>query len=102
MCRTTERKNVKQKDTEMNSTETTKYPEVKVKLVGENGDAYSILGRVGSALQRAGLTPDEVQEYITEATAGDYDHLLRTTMRWVSCDVDGEEPDDPYGFDIDE
>jgi hypothetical protein len=25
----------------------------------------------------------EIEEYIAEATSGDYDHLLQTTMRWV-------------------
>ncbi len=61
-----------------------KYPEVKtVKLVGEDGNAFAILGRVMKAMKVAGL-PKEVQDaYFTEATSGDYDHLLQTTMKWV-------------------
>ncbi len=61
-----------------------KYPEVKtVKLVGEDGNAFAILGRVMRAMKLAGL-PKEVQDaYFTEATSGDYDHLLQTTMKWV-------------------
>lgn len=61
-----------------------KYPEVKtVKLVGEDGNAFAILGRVMKAMKVAGL-PKEVQDaYFAEATSGDYGHLLATTMKWV-------------------
>jgi hypothetical protein len=33
---------------------------------------------------------DEVTAYHEEATSGDYGHLLRTTMVWVTCDADEE------------
>jgi hypothetical protein len=32
---------------------------------------------------RLGCRKDEIDEYYAEATSGDYDHLLQTTMRWV-------------------
>ena len=60
-----------------------KYPNVQVTLVGEDGNAFAILGRVQKALRRAGVPKDEVDAFMEEATAGDYDHLLRTTMEWV-------------------
>jgi hypothetical protein len=61
-----------------------KYPEVKkVKLIGEDGNAFAILGRVMAAMKSAGLSKEVQSEYFTEATAGDYGHLLRTTMKWV-------------------
>jgi hypothetical protein len=41
-----------------------------------------VLGRVSRALRRAGHG-DQVDAYMAEATAGDYDALLATTMRWV-------------------
>ena len=56
--------------------------DVRVRLVGEDGNAYSIMGRVSSALKKAGHK-DLVEEYVNEATKGDYDHLLRTTMEYV-------------------
>ena len=56
---------------------------VAVDLVGEDGNAYAILGRVQKALTRAGVEKSERDLYFTEATAGDYDHLLRVTMDWV-------------------
>tara|TARA_R110000764_G_scaffold169975_2_gene257071 strand:+ start:736 stop:930 length:195 start_codon:yes stop_codon:yes gene_type:complete len=59
---------------------------VAVDLVGEDGNAYAILGRVQKALTRAGVDKAERDLYFQEATAGDYDHLLRVTMDWVEVD----------------
>jgi len=60
----------------------TKY-DVTVKLVGEDGNAFAILGRVNRALRKAGASKEEQQAFQKEATAGDYDHLLQTCMEWV-------------------
>lgn len=60
-----------------------KYPEVEVDLVGEDGNAFSILGRVQKAMRRAGVPGGEIEAYLQEATSGDYDHLLVTTCEWV-------------------
>jgi hypothetical protein len=61
-----------------------RHPEVKtVKLVGEDGNAFAILGRVMKAMKVAGLPKAEIDAYYAEATDGDYDHLLQTTLRWV-------------------
>lgn len=58
-----------------------KYPNIKVKLVGNDGNAF--LGRVKDAMQKKKVPADEISAYMTEATSGDYNHLLRTTMKWV-------------------
>lgn len=61
-----------------------KYPEVKtVKLIGEDGNAFAILGRVVKAMKSAGLSKEIQDAYFAEATSGDYDHLLQTTLKWV-------------------
>jgi hypothetical protein len=60
-----------------------KYPGVEVRLVGEDGNAYAIMGRVSAALKRAGASPEEIKEYMDESMSGDYDNLLRTAMKWV-------------------
>lgn len=60
-----------------------RYPNVDVQLTGEDGNAFAILGRVQRALRREGVPATEVSEFFTEATAGDYDHLLATCARWV-------------------
>jgi len=50
-------------------------------LVGEDGNAFSILAKARRALQAAGRG-DEWAAFETEATAGDYNNLLVTVMRW--------------------
>lgn len=65
-----------------------KYPDVNVRLVGEDGNAFAIMGRVSKAMKSAGIPKSEVSAYMAEATSGDYSNLLRTTMDWVTCDAD--------------
>lgn len=62
----------------------TKYPNITAKLVGEDGNAFAIIMRVERALKLAGVSHDECLEFRTEATSGDYDHLLQTAMAWVN------------------
>jgi len=71
----------------------TKYPNINIPLVGEDGNAFSILGRVQRIARREGLSKDEITLFHTEATSGDYDNLLRTVMTWFATD---ENLDDDY------
>jgi len=61
-----------------------RYPDCKVQLSGEDGNAFFIIGRTSKALRRAGAPKEDIDAYIAEATSGDYDHVLQTTMRWVA------------------
>lgn len=63
--------------------DTVKYPEVKVKLTGKDGNAFVILGEVITELRRAEISEVEIKKFIDEATSGDYDNLLVTAMSWV-------------------
>lgn len=65
----------------------TKYPEINVPLVGEDGNAFSILGRVKRIMRRAGIEDSEWKAFQKEATSGDYDNLLATVMRWFAVDT---------------
>ena len=60
-----------------------KYPDVKVKLTGTDGNAFAIMGAVQKALRKAGVPQTELDAYFKESTSGDYDHLLQTASRWV-------------------
>jgi hypothetical protein len=55
---------------------------IKVKLTGEDGNAYAIMGRVRHDLRRGGRI-DLIEEFTKEATSGNYDHLLQTCMKYV-------------------
>jgi len=59
-----------------------KYP-IKVKLVGNDGNAYAILGNVRNALKKAKVPETEIKQFMEEATSGDYNKLLQTCMEWV-------------------
>ncbi len=61
-----------------------KYPNITVKLVGEDGNAFSIISRVTSALRNGGVSKEERDLFQTEAMKGDYNHLLATVMEWVN------------------
>ncbi len=63
-----------------------RHPEVTVRLTGEDGNTFAILGRVRREMSRAGVPQEEVSEFIEEATSGDYDKLLATCMRWVEVE----------------
>ena len=57
-------------------------PKVKVQLAGLDGNAFSIIGRVSAALKEAGLG-HQVEKFQEEATSGDYDNVIQTSMKYV-------------------
>lgn len=61
-----------------------RYQNIDVRLTGSDGNAFMVLGKVGGAMRRAGVPNAEIERFHTEATSGDYDHLLRTCMAWVN------------------
>lgn len=61
-----------------------------VELVGEDGNAFAIMGRVQKALKRAGNDSEVVDSYLEQAMSSDYDHLLAVTLAFVE-----------YGHDYD-
>jgi len=61
----------------------TKYPEIEAHIIGEDGNAFSVLGIVKRALTRGGVSSAEVDAFMNEAMSGDYNHLLRTCSEWV-------------------
>lgn len=55
-----------------------------VALVGEDGNAFAIMGRVTKALKAAGNDESVIESYREQAMSGDYDHLLAVTLAFVS------------------
>jgi hypothetical protein len=62
---------------------TPKYPNVKVRFTGQNGNAFNLLGIMQHALRKAKIPKEEIDAFMTDATSGDYDHLLQTCMKMV-------------------
>lgn len=63
-----------------------KYPQIKVKLTGEDGNAFMILGKVAKAMRAAGLTEAQVKEYLDAATSDSYYQLMATTINYVEVE----------------
>jgi hypothetical protein len=53
----------------------------KVTLTGEDGNAFSIMGRCQRAARRAGWTQEQIDVVLNEMQSGDYNHLLQTAMK---------------------
>jgi len=61
-------------------------PKPTVKLIGEDGNAFSIMGRVKKALMLVGADKEYVDKYLNEAISGDYDRLLVVSMEYVNLE----------------
>jgi hypothetical protein len=59
-----------------------------MRLVGEDGNAFAILGRFQRAARDAGWNREQIRAVMDDATSGDYDHLLAVMIEHV------EEPDE--------
>lgn len=61
-----------------------KFPNVKVRLIGQDGNAFFILAATEKAMRKAGVDEKAIDDYTKDATSGDYDHLLQVTMQTVN------------------
>ena len=59
---------------------------IKVRLIGEDGNAHYILGKVCAALRRNGESKEFIDAFVKEAKSGDYYHLLATVMEVVEVE----------------
>jgi hypothetical protein len=53
-----------------------------VKLVGEDGNAFAVLGACQRAARKAGWDDERWHKVRDEMMAGDYNHLLGTAMKY--------------------
>lgn len=61
-----------------------KFENIDVQLIGMDGNAFSILGRVLDAMKKAGLSQADIDAFVKEATSNNYDNLLMTVAKWVN------------------
>ena len=54
---------------------------VKLKLVGLNGNAFSLMGAFQRAARKQGRTAAEIKAVLDDCMSGDYDHLLQTLVK---------------------
>jgi len=53
-----------------------------LKLTGQDGNAFSILGKARLVARKAGWDKERISEFMEKAMSGDYDHLLQTCMKY--------------------
>lgn len=58
---------------------------IKVKLVGTDGNAFAVLGKVIGAMKSAKWSDRDIGNFKVEALMGDYDNLLRVVLDY--CEV---------------
>ncbi len=63
-----------------------KYPDITVNIIGQNGNAFCILGICKRVMEHAKLPQTEIDAFMTEAMSGDYDHLLATVVSWFEVE----------------
>ena len=63
-----------------------KYPEITAVIVGGDGNAMAIMAAVTRAMKRGGVAKEDIDAYFTEATSGDYDNVIRTSIKYVNCE----------------
>ena len=63
-----------------------KQAKPKLVLVGEDGNAFFILGRARKVARTAGWDTEKIEKFTSEATSGNYDHLLQTCMKYFEVD----------------
>lgn len=56
---------------------------MKFSLIGINGNAYSIMGYVTTAMEECKLSEQEKSEYRKDAMSSDYNHLLRVSIKMI-------------------
>ena len=66
---------------------------IKVKLVGEDGNAFAILGRCRQAMAKARRL-DLWNDFYKEATSGNYNHLLATVCDYFVVDANNRAEED--------
>jgi hypothetical protein len=67
---------------------------VKMRLEGQDGNAFHLLGVFQVAARFQGWSDEEIKAVFDEATAGNYDHLLCTLMKYT------EDPRDEVDEDV--
>lgn len=65
----------------------------RLKIVGEDGNAFNLIGLAVRAGKRAGWTKDQIDGFRQQAMGGDYDQLLATIARYFEL-VDEDEEED--------
>lgn len=63
---------------------TIRFPAVRVRLTGRDGNALAIVAAVSRALREARVPGEDIDAFQAEALSGGYETVLRTALSWVT------------------
>ena len=63
-----------------------KYPQVTIKLSYPHIYVFDPMEEAARAMRSAGISEKGIEKYIKEAERGDFNHLMRTIMRYVNVE----------------
>lgn len=63
-----------------------KYSDIIVQLVGQDSNAFNVLGICRRAMKRAHLPESEIEAFTQEATSSNYDNLLATVCEYFNVE----------------
>lgn len=62
------------------------YPNITVQFLGQDRNAFNLMGIVSRALADGLVSKEERNEFMEEAMSGDYNNLLRVCASWVNVE----------------
>ena len=57
-----------------------------VQLIGQDGNAFAIIGACRRAAKKAGWAQEQIDQFCEEAMSGDYENVLRTAMKYFEVE----------------
>lgn len=63
-----------------------KYDNITVRLLGQDGSSFSIIGICRREMKRAKCSQDDIDMFIDEAMSGDYNDLLNTCADYFNVE----------------
>ena len=67
----------------MMENDTPKYPDIHVRLSGENGNTFSLVSIMLREMKQCRVPQSDRDRFQEEALSGDYSNVLSTCMKWV-------------------
>ena len=55
-----------------------------LKLIGEDGNVFAIIGKAVRVAKKVGWTEDEIKKFTAEVTSGDYNNALRVVQKYFN------------------
>jgi len=75
------------------------FPEVTLDLTNVDGNAFVLIGKCRKAMLKHGVPDYKIDEFLDEATSGDYDYLLRAIMTYVHVEFSDFTPEEDESWE---